>query len=168
MEDVDVQYHHYLWALIRWESLGLHGTIWLIVNCWEEWQYYTYQHIWWLETFHYSRHVFALSTVAITHGRTTMKVSWWQLLNRSTGPKSLGSSYVERSLSSWQVTLYLFERASSSSREYCNSFAKIFTSYLPDCYIGMAIWKLFWLGVKEVHGVVRCRISHIDELCWDA
>ena len=62
----------------------------------------------------------------LTHGRTMIKASWWQLLNGCISLRILGSTCVQHLVTSWQEPLLLCVWKPSSSREHCNSLHKEF------------------------------------------
>ena len=97
----------------------------------------------------------------MTHGRTTIKASWWQLLNGCISLRILGSTCVQHLVTSWQDMLLLCVWKPSSSRENCNSLQKeLLLSSRLLCWPGKERLcsqcnHLFRLGVKEVGDIVE-------------
>ena len=105
----------------------------------------------------------------LTYGRTTIKASWWQLLNGCISLKISSSSFVQHWVTSWQEALVLCVWKPSSNRELCNSLQKeLLVSSRLLCWPGKErlrsqFNRLFCLGVKEVRDIVEAPSQRILE-----
>ena len=105
----------------------------------------------------------------LTHRRTTIKASWWQLPNECISLKITSSSCVRNLIISWQEALLLCVWKPSPSRVHCNSLQKeLLVSSRLLCWPGNERLRsqfnhLFRLGVKEVGAIVEAPSQRILE-----
>ena len=103
----------------------------------------------------------------LTHGRTKIEASWWQLLNGCISLRISGSTCVQHLATSWQEALLLCVWKPSSGREHCNSLHKeLLVSSRLLCWPGKErlrshFNRLFRLGVKEVGDIVTAQSQRI-------